>query len=72
MPFPSSPSQPRRAVQIQPGADAGERAGTRAELVIFWVGRVRLGGERPTDDAAMSSALERGLVYHHASDNVVL
>ena len=44
---PSSPSHPRRAVQIQPGADAGERAGTRAELVIFWARAGPTGGRAP-------------------------
>ena len=44
---PSSPSHPRRAVQIQPGADAGERAGTRAELVIFWAQAGPTGGRAP-------------------------
>ena len=68
MSFPSSPSHPRRAVQIQPGADAGERAGTRAELVIF----LGAGGSGLGASARRTTPRCRrpwnSLVSHHASD----
>lgn len=69
MPCPPPPPPPRRAVQIQPGAHAGERAGTRAELVIF----LGAGGSGLGVSARRTTPRCRrpwnSLVSHHASDS---
>lgn len=68
MPCPPPPSPPRRAVQIQPGAHAGERAWTRAELVIF----LGVGGSGLGASARWTTPRCRrpwnSLVSHHAYD----